>query len=884
MVACMAETDECPTACRESTPADDTPSVVKAGSLELTARPEDGRKVISDGVTSYLDTLSIKVSEDVTVSSITLERYGYSTTDDVDKIWLEDSEGNIISSEKPLSPSKDSVTLSLKKDYRTFSDKDTITIAVRTTALSGGLLTGTTKAPWTNIGFKVTNVECSAKDVNLDNYSAYLYDIISYAGSEITVKLMGKEGKSYNVAAGEYYEVAKLKVTATNSAIDVNGFTLTNASGLDLSDNVEDVKVKIDGEDVKSTYSIKKDTLKVNFADTNIAIKKSSLFTVSISLQDEFEDYNDAVAFYLANSADLRATETKNGTTVKFSSASDVEDESDAYMYKFVGGKVTFTNVKLASTIDAAAGSDGVVVAQWNVKLGGEPINIKSLTVTAEGSGAALVEAIKVFVDDEEFEANKNGQIKDVLIEKDATIKVVVDLDDDPDSAHSGEPITIKVNNAQTLNATTLGATENSNSNLEYNNSGEPVSSKNIAWSISISSIKLNVSSASLKLSSWLKDAEFVKGQTTTKTIFDGTYTAKKGDVDLNEVALIYGWTRPFAATDSVSIDVVINGKNVATLDRTDIASGTLSDSDYLDFSDVHVKAGESVSVKLVANIYADNTISDANEFDAQKLTLVLRGDDENGVEAWIAKATTVKLKITTSESIKVTDNSAKKTVAQKDSDVVLAQFTVKPSNTSDDVELTNLVLTFANFSELTGDKFEVTVDDDPVLFDDADFSGNSLVLDDISYTVPTEGVVVEVRYVDELAASTSNTTPYTVTVSEVNSTKPNTEFTRYVVPVLIKLSQTSASDGSRTKFTMDFDADDHTLTWFVLTYEGPKTLTKDEISDGDYVEALGTSDWAKFVTGVSYYVDGVQYEISKTDYSDYFKDNGNYLKVVKAS
>ena len=88
------------------------------------------------------------------------------------------------------------------------------------------------------------------------------------------------------------------------------------------------------------------------------------MFTVSISLQDEFEDYNDAVAFYLANSADLRATETKNGTTVKFSSASDVEDESDAYMYKFVGGKVTFTNVKLASTIDAAAGSDGVVVAQ----------------------------------------------------------------------------------------------------------------------------------------------------------------------------------------------------------------------------------------------------------------------------------------------------------------------------------------------------------------------------------------------------------------------------------------------------------------------------------------------------------------------------------------
>ncbi|MBO7504693.1 hypothetical protein J6T66_00520 [bacterium] len=149
VIACTTDAASCPAACREA--EDNTPTVVKAGDLALTATAAEGKKVISDGATSYLDTLTIRVSEDVTVNSITLERYGYSTTADVDKIWLEDSEGNVISSEKSLSPSKDSVTLSLKKDYRTFSNKDTITVAVKTTLLSGGYLTGTTTKPGTNI-------------------------------------------------------------------------------------------------------------------------------------------------------------------------------------------------------------------------------------------------------------------------------------------------------------------------------------------------------------------------------------------------------------------------------------------------------------------------------------------------------------------------------------------------------------------------------------------------------------------------------------------------------------------------------------------------------------------------------------------------------------
>ena len=889
VIACTTDTDACPAACKEA--EDNTPSVVKAGELALTAKAAEGRKVISDGTTSYLDTLTLKVSEDVTVNSITLERYGYSTTADVDSIWLEDSEGNIISSEKSLSPSKDSVTLSLKKDYRTFSDKDTITIAVKTATVGDG--ENDIEKHGENIGFKVTDVDCSAKDVNLDDYTAYLYDIIDYDGSEVTVELKGKDGKSYNVAAGESYEVAKLKISATNSAIDVNGFTLTNGGDLDLSDNVEDVTVKVDGEDVKGlTYTIKKDTLKVNFNTAKIGIKKNSLFTVYVTLNDEFEDYNDTVKFYLENTSDLKALETKNGTTVKFSTRSAYE-EDDAFTYTFVGGKVTLTNTKLASSIDAAAGSDDVVIAQWSINLWGEPININNLTITP--SLPAMVEAIKIYVDDEEFEADKNYKFKDILIEKNATIKVAVDLEDDSESEYAWQTITFKIENTQSINATTLKAADG---NVEYENSGEPVAKANIAGSITISSIKVNESKATLK-NNVTKEAEFVRWQTTKKTIFEWTYTAKKSDVDLNEVALIYGNAGEFVDTDTVTIDVLIDGEPVATLDADDLLPSTtdvdnIDESDYVDFSDVTVKAGKSVSVKVVADIYADNS-EDANEtFEAQKMTLVLRGDDANGIAAGRAKATTVKLKITDSESIKVTDttNSAKKTVVLQDSDIVLAQFIVKPSNTSDEVDLTNLVLTFTNFKNLDVENLEVTVNDDPVSLDADDLEEGVLTMDDISYNVPSEWVVVEVRYVDELAATTS-AAPYTVELTEANTSKPKTLFTRYVVPSLVTFEQTCVdTDCATTKFTVNVDSydDSYTVSNLELVYEGDGSEELADVQDGKVIEINGSSDGAKFVTEVHYVVntneedaEPINVDIEKGEYNDYFYVKGAYLKVAKA-
>jgi len=74
--ACLLDSDACPAECKESSDEDNT--VVKSGDLAVTADPAAGRKVLKSGI-SDLDTLTFKTSENVEITKITLERYGYST-------------------------------------------------------------------------------------------------------------------------------------------------------------------------------------------------------------------------------------------------------------------------------------------------------------------------------------------------------------------------------------------------------------------------------------------------------------------------------------------------------------------------------------------------------------------------------------------------------------------------------------------------------------------------------------------------------------------------------------------------------------------------------------------------------------------------------------
>jgi hypothetical protein len=70
----------------------------------------------------------------------------------------------------------------------------------------------------TNIGFKVVDVDSSAKNLDKSNYKANLYNFSDYLGSDAKVQLKGS-AKNYNYEEGKSYELAKIKVMATNAAI-----------------------------------------------------------------------------------------------------------------------------------------------------------------------------------------------------------------------------------------------------------------------------------------------------------------------------------------------------------------------------------------------------------------------------------------------------------------------------------------------------------------------------------------------------------------------------------------------------------------------------------------------------------------------------------------
>jgi hypothetical protein len=106
-----------------------------------------------------------------------------------------------------------------------------------------------------------------------------------------------------------------------------------------------------------------------------------------------------------------------------------------------------------------------------------------------------------------------------------------------------------------------------------------------LVGSLSINDVKITAAKATLK-NSETKTAEFVTQKTTKRTVFDGTYTAKKNDVYLNEFIIEETTAKHLNSKDDITFYLYIDGKAVA--------DSTLKSSDNEaegNFSDVLVKA-----------------------------------------------------------------------------------------------------------------------------------------------------------------------------------------------------------------------------------------------------------------------------------------------------
>ena len=377
LLACSLGSDSCPAACRadEETTVDENGNVVKVKSWDLTvtATAAEGRKVLTTGI-SDMDTITFQTSENVEINKITLERYWYNSDDSnkITGIWLEDEDGNVIAESKTLT--KDKVTLSIKKDYRKVDGTYVATIVIQTANAS----------KWT-IGFKVTDVESTAKNLNVDNYSPYTYEIIDYTGSAVTVEVKGSD-KNYNYEAWNIYEVARLKVKATNKDILVKGFTLTNKLQstdteklLDMKEFLDELTVTVDSKEIKAKASVNKDDeLVVSFdGEVEVAMNKSALFVLSASFKD-FDAYGDAIRYELSNNSDFNAVEKKNGTRVELTNAA-----KPWVKHAFAGWKIKLSNKKLGN-VDAAQASEGTIIAEWDITVT-EPLSKLNFYIDASG-------------------------------------------------------------------------------------------------------------------------------------------------------------------------------------------------------------------------------------------------------------------------------------------------------------------------------------------------------------------------------------------------------------------------------------------------------------------------------------------------------------------
>ena len=886
-LACSLESDACPAECKEdaSNEKEDEDTVVKAGDLAVSAKAAEGKKALIGGV-SDLDTLTFKTSEEVTISSITLERYGYSTVDQVDTVQLEDEDGNIIADAKSLN-NKGQVKLTLKKDYKTVDGTFKATIVVTTKDLS--LTTGN----GSTIGFKVVDADSTAKNLNLDDYDPYTYDLVNYKGSAVQFSTRNSATKSYNWEAGKLYEVAKFRVKApADAAILVKGFTLKDAhnNAIDADKYAKDVEVTVNGKEVSGLkWNINKDDeLVISFSEIEVAGKETATIAVNMSFNEEFDKFNQAVTYYIEKLSNFNATDKKTETRVSEDPAYSIAllaaklAQANGWTeYTFNGGKVKISGSKLG-TVNAAANSSNVLIAQWEITITeslrwAAYIQVPTHSVAAK-TYADFIDEIRLVINGEETDwkvvTNPTGlaagtyyEFKGLEIEKSGKIEVRIDLKDNAEWTISFP-----------------ASLSSSSFVLKYDESGEPVGTQ-VTWSIGISNVKAQAAKAEITNKS-SKEVELIAWETNRKTIFDGTYTAKKWAVTLKN----------FVITSTAALNITPNPTFYVTIDGeeydADFDTSATMIAKYTngaavgDIDDIEVADGKSVNVKVEIEVVPTSTAGTANTFNIK-----LEWEDEDNNTAGEADEDTVKVKVVTQGSLNI-NSTTKNTVLLK-SDRTLAEFRIKPNKSGDDDVVLNYLdieVTKGAATRVTNDKLKVVVDGDTVT-DNTDKTTSYEYAPWI--TVPSEWVVVKI------SLKTEDADEYTLDLINVNrATTPVTaQFKKYFVPAVLSITQ--SKNGDSTRYTVNVDNDSDSLVSDLYFFAGNCDSTTDNaditvafdttapatcgyvarktgnLSDTENKLSAVNGDVARSITAIYYTVWGTPYTIYKDTYEDFF-DAGN--------
>jgi hypothetical protein len=232
--------------------------------------------------------------------------------------------------------------------------------------------------------------------------------MVSYSGAVVTLSTRAST-KDYNYEAGKSYEVAKFKVQApADSAVVVNGFSLVNestqtAGKVDVERYLDDLVVSVDGKAIKAKYSVDRDAkVTISFDGVEVAAKKKAEFAVSMSFNEDFDDYGKYIT-YAVNDTDFNGYDSKTESRVKVTPAKLTMTE-----YHFLGGKVKFSNVKLGN-VDAGYGAVDVKIAEGSVSTsealrGTLTIYAKDAVYVSGNVAYTAIETMKLSINGEEYE------------------------------------------------------------------------------------------------------------------------------------------------------------------------------------------------------------------------------------------------------------------------------------------------------------------------------------------------------------------------------------------------------------------------------------------------------------------------------------------------
>jgi hypothetical protein len=178
------------------------------------------------------------------------------------------------------------------------------------------------------------------------------------------------------------------------------------------------------------------------FDDNEIESGKKAIYTIFAEVA-QLNEVDKAVQLELKKTTELVANE--KGTNFRVAYTSNTVNGTTLRVYKFKGGKVTFTNdSSLTKTVEAAAGSSDVVIAKGTLTIS-EPVKLEGLKLYASAATntgvTEHIKDLKIEFNGSTYSANSTPSCTagkctytfedDIYVSKTSDVRVLVNLKGD---------------------------------------------------------------------------------------------------------------------------------------------------------------------------------------------------------------------------------------------------------------------------------------------------------------------------------------------------------------------------------------------------------------------------------------------------------------------